>query len=162
MRKILWAPWRMEYILGEKKDKGCIFCTLPKENNDKENLIIFRSKFSFVIMNKYPYNNGHLMVVPYNHVNSLEKLNEGEFIDIFNLMKRSIKALEKTFKPQGLNIGINIGKAAGAGIDTHVHVHIVPRWIGDTNFIPVFSDCKVISDYIANTYEQLLPNFNLD
>ena len=157
-RNLLWAPWRIQYIENEK-DKGCIFCIKPKEKNDKENLILFRSSHSFVIMNKFPYNSGHLMVVPYEHKKDFEYLTDNELMDINNLIKISIKVLRKVMNPDAFNIGLNLGKCAGAGIDEHLHYHIVPRWNGDTNFMPVISDTRVVPEAIERTYEKLKSEF---
>jgi len=157
--KVLWAPWRMSYI-GSIKKHGCIFCEKPKENRDKENLILYRGEKCFIIMNRYPYNNGHLMIAPYRHVGDLEALDEDEMIETMKLLKLSIKALKEAYHPDGFNIGVNIGRAAGAGVKGHIHFHIVPRWVGDTNFMPVFSETKIIPEYLEETYEKLLKHFN--
>ena len=163
--KKLWAPWRMTYIAGiDKKDEGCIFCTKPggkkyRKKKDRENLILHRGKQCFVIMNLFPYNNGHLMVVPYAHaadIGAIDKNTSGELWDLVCLCR---KALTETLHPDGFNIGINLGRTAGAGIDTHLHVHIVPRWNGDTNFMPVLGEAKVISQALHETYDALLPVF---
>jgi ATP adenylyltransferase len=153
----LWAIWRMPYIklLASEGGKECIFCKLPKENSDKENLILHRSSNSFMIMNKYPYNPGHLMVAPYRHVANLDELNDDELIDIMNLVRLSIRILKEAMRPDGFNIGMNVGKAAGAGFEGHIHIHIVPRWIGDANFMPIVSNTKVISEALSSTYDEL-------
>ncbi len=153
MEKI-FAPWRIEYIKMEKME-GCIFCELPKENKDEKNLILHRGKHAFVIMNNYPYNPGHVMVAPYRHVGSWENLNDEEVLDINNLVSLMIRAIKKAMNPHGFNIGINLGRVAGAGIVDHVHVHIVPRWDGDTNFMPVLADTKVIPQAMRETYREL-------
>ncbi len=155
---LLWAPWRIDYILSEK-EKGCIFCNKPKENNDFENLILFRGIYSFVIMNRYPYNSGHLMVVPYRHISQLENLDDKEMLEVNKILRFSISILKKIMNPDGFNIGINLGKAAGAGIDEHLHYHIVPRWVGDTNFMPVFSDTRVVPQTLQDTYMNLKESF---
>ncbi len=152
--KALFAPWRIEYIKMEKPD-GCVFCTLPRENNDEKNLILTRGNHAFVIMNNYPYNPGHVMVVPYRHVGNWESLKDVEVIEINMLVSLMIKAIKNTMSPEGFNIGVNMGRVAGAGIVDHVHVHIVPRWNGDTNFMPVLSDTKVIPQAIRETYKVL-------
>jgi ATP adenylyltransferase len=152
----LWAPWRMEFILGSKQ-KGCIFCQLPKKKNDRQNLIIYRGKFHFIILNKFPYNNGHLMVVPYRHIKDLSKLTSKENAEMMHLSAVAIKALDKTMHPQGHNLGINFGAAGGAGIRDHLHLHIVPRWIGDTNWMPVLDGTKVMIEYLHETYDRLAP-----
>ncbi len=150
----LWAPWRMEYIASPEKE-GCIFCNAIKEKEDKKNLVIYRGDKAFVIMNKYPYNNGHLMIAPYTHTGSFEELSDEEIKDIGKLTKKALKVLKIYGNPQGYNIGINIGRVAGAGIVDHIHLHVVPRWGGDTNFMPVIAETKVISEHIEKTYERL-------
>lgn len=152
----LWAPWRMEYIIStQEEDEGCIFCEKPKETTDKENLIVYRSELSFVIMNKYPYNNGHVMVVPYDHECDYIKLSEKVLLDMQRLLQLSIKALNETMHPHGINIGINLGRSAGAGIDEHLHYHLVPRWNGDTNFMPILTGTKVVSESLKESWEKL-------
>ena len=150
----LWAPWRMEFILAEKS-KGCIFCWKPKEKEDETNYILYRGEKNFVILNSYPYNPGHLIVTPYRHVSSLEDLANEELWEHFDIVRRSTKALRSVFNPMGFNIGINIGKSAGAGIADHVHTHIVPRWEGDTNFMSVISTTKVVPEALVSTYQRL-------
>jgi ATP adenylyltransferase len=147
----------MEYILG-KKQRGCIFCKKPLERNHKENLVLHQGRYAFVMMNKFPYNNGHLMVVPRRHCVSLEELSDREFRELFFLLRGSVQALKKSLKPHGFNIGINIGKVGGAG-EEHIHVHIVPRWAGDTNFMPVLCETKTIPEYLEKTYQKLHPTF---
>jgi ATP adenylyltransferase len=152
----LWAPWRMEYIQNaEHDDQGCIFCVKPQEAKDKDNLIVHRSTSSFVIMNKYPYNNGHLMIVPYLHESDLTRLSDEILLDIQHLLQLSIIVLKQTMKPHGINIGINLGRCGGAGIVDHLHYHLVPRWNGDTNFMPILADTKVISEALTATREKL-------
>ncbi len=152
------APWRIEYIEMEKP-KGCILCDKPKENNDAQNYILYRGDKNFIMMNLYPYNAGHLMIAPYRHIANLEELNNEELREYWQIVTRSLKVLRKVFNPGGFNIGINMGKAAGAGIEEHVHTHIVPRWHGDTNFMPVIGDVKVISQALAETYQKLKEQF---
>ena len=152
--EILWAPWRMEYILGEK-ESGCIFCTRINQDSDKENLILSRGENNFVIMNKYPYNNGHLMVVPNRHTSEFDSLSDPEKLEMMNLVSKSMNVLKKTVNPDGFNVGLNIGKIAGAGIDNHLHFHIVPRWVADTNFMPVVGQTKIISEDLGETWERL-------
>ena len=153
MRRI-WAPWRIEYIQMEKPE-GCILCDKPKQNNDALNYILYRGDENFVIMNSYPYNPGHLMVAPYRHIAKLEGLTDGERNEHFEIVGRGIQLLKQVLNPDGFNIGINIGRAAGAGIDDHIHTHIVPRWGGDTNFMPVIADIRVIPEALAETYKKL-------
>jgi ATP adenylyltransferase len=148
----------MEYIQMEKPE-GCILCDKPEQNSDTLNYILYRGDKNFVIMNTYPYNPGHLMIAPYRHAASLEELTDDELHEHFEIVSRSIKILRQAFNPAGFNIGINLGRVAGAGIDDHVHTHIVPRWQGDTNFMPVFSDIRVVNEAVAQTYEKLKGKF---
>lgn len=159
----LWSPWRSNYIQSfkHKSDKEeCVFCVAPKlEITDDESLVVYKSKHCFVMLNLYPYNSGHLMIIPYRHMSDIEELTEKEFADITKLLTLSKKALTATMKPQGFNIGANIGKAAGAGIDQHIHFHIVPRWNGDTNFMPTLGEVKVISQDLLETKKELIEAF---
>jgi len=152
---ILWAPWRMEYIENVCVDKDCIFCTKPKERADRQNLIVFRGKSCFIIMNRYPYNNGHLLVVPYKHTCSMNDLTTQEVFELFELIRQSCNVLTDLFNAQGFNIGMNVGRIAGAGIDDHLHFHVVPRWSGDTNFMPVTGHTKIVSEGLEQTWEKL-------
>jgi len=152
----MWAPWRDKYISNVGSTK-CIFC-IPKKpdpSDDKKRLILHRSEHSFVIMNKYPYNNGHIMVAPYKHASGLDLLSEETLMDMMRMINKVKKALDAAIKPHGYNIGANIGRTAGAGFDKHVHMHIVPRWNGDTNFMPVFTNVKVISESLGSLYKRL-------
>lgn len=151
--KTLWAPWRIEYITGGKNE-GCIFCDKPQEGNDKENLILYKGETSFIIMNRYPYSNGHLMAVPYKHTNNMSELTDDERFELMNLTTKCIEILD-IMKPDGFNVGMNLGTAGGAGIDDHLHFHIVPRWSGDTNFMPLIGDVKVMPEYLEDTYKTL-------
>jgi len=154
----IWAPWRIQYIQMEKPE-GCILCEKPGQNNDAQNYILYRGSKNFVIMNAYPYNPGHLMVAPYRHVASLDELTDDELREHFSIVSRSVRLLRQVFAPGGFNIGVNIGKVAGAGIDEHVHTHIVPRWQGDTNFMPVISEVRVVPEALAETYKKLEGKF---
>lgn len=157
----LWAPWRMSYVQNvDTNDKGCIFCTKPIETEDRKNLILHRGDHVFVLMNLFPYNNGHLMVIPYRHTSDIIDLPPETTAELWSKLCLCRQALSAAFHPDGFNIGMNIGRIAGAGIDQHVHLHIVPRWNGDTNFMPVVGKTKVISQGIEETYDQLLPYFN--
>ena len=140
----LWAPWRSKFI-SSKKVKGCIFCKRLKENKDRKNLILFRGEKSFVIMNRFPYNPGHLMACTNRHTGKLENLTESEMKDLMKTTQLAIKTLKSALKPQGLNLGLNLGKVSGAGVASHLHIHIVPRWNGDTNFMPILARTKVVS-----------------
>ncbi|MCZ7585784.1 MAG: HIT domain-containing protein [Deltaproteobacteria bacterium] len=154
----LWAPWRVPYLKGEKP-VGCIFCDKPKEDRDEDNLILHRGTHHFVIMNLFPYSNGHLMIVPYLHTDALEDLDAAAAVELFDLIKAARKALLESMNPEGFNVGINLGRVAGAGIHEHVHVHVVPRWLGDTNFMPTLAGTKVISEHIQESYRKLAPHF---
>ena len=156
--KQIWAPWRIEYIQMEKPE-GCILCDKPKEKYDVANYILYRGEKNFIIMNSYPYNPGHLMIAPYRHVANLEELTDEERCEHFEMVSRSVKILREVFNPAGFNIGMNLGKIAGAGIDDHIHTHIVPRWQGDTNFMPVIADLRVVPEALAETYEKLKRRF---
>jgi len=149
----LWAPWRIKYIKNAKKTKKCIFCESLRNKN--KHYVIFRTKYSFAMLNIFPYNNGHVMVSPIKHTRELSQLNETETLDLMKSLTRTKKLLEKTLKPDGYNIGINISRSAGAGITGHLHIHIVPRWQGDTNFMPVLSGTKIISQSLKELYRQL-------
>ncbi len=155
--KLLWAPWRMPYLTSmEEKKQGCVLCAITAaKHHNRKNHVLLRTKTACVVLNKYPYNSGHLMVVPYRHVSDLEVLDRTEQSDIMRLLVLCKKALDSAFHPQGFNIGINLGRAAGAGIDDHVHAHIVPRWNGDTNFMPALAKTKVISISLDKTYSLL-------
>ena len=159
MEKILYSPWRLNYILSEKED-GCIFCIKPQEKTDKKNLILYRTKHSFVIMNLFPYNNGHLMVVPNRHIASMVDLPDKELCDLTTTLKLSEKIVREVYSPDGINVGINLGRAAGAGIDTHLHIHIVPRWKGDVNFMTVAGGYRVIPESFESSYDKLKEAFD--
>lgn len=152
----LWAPWRVKYITKVSSMKGCIFCSKPKAKNDRKNYIVARTRHSFSILNLYPYNNGHMMIVPHRHVDSLTKLNREETADLVDLLNRTQELLSDAMDPDGFNIGINIGRAAGAGVKDHVHIHIVPRWFGDANFMQVTASTKVISESLDALYGKLI------
>ncbi len=153
----LWAPWRIDYILREKDDK-CFLCERPKEKDDEKNLIVFRGKKCFVILNRYPYNSGHLMIAPYRHILNIEELEDEESEELFYILKKTIIALKEAFRPEGFNVGTNLGEAAGAG-EEHLHFHVLPRWIGDTNFMPTLADVKVLPEHLKTTYEKLSKSF---
>lgn len=156
--KKLWAPWRMEYI-GSGKKEGCIFCVKDIPEEDERRLVIFRGKHSFVIMNKYPYNNGHVMAAPYGHVSCLMGLKDEVLEDLFRTVRRCVGILKEVYRPEGFNTGLNLGAAAGAGFEGHLHVHVVPRWNGDCNFMPVLADTKVLPEHLASTHEKLRKAF---
>lgn len=155
---ILYAPWRFTYIKTtvEQERRECIFCEAVRKPDD-ESLILYRGNHSYIIMNLYPYNTGHVMVVPYRHVPTLEDLDENEMLEIMLLVKAALKAIRRVYNPHGFNIGVNLGRVAGAGVEEHVHIHIVPRWNGDTNFMPVIAGVKVISQDVREAYKALKP-----
>ena len=157
--KHLWAPWRMEYIEKEIKGEGCIFCSRLREDDGPHNLILYRSSHAFVIMNKFPYNPGHLMICPFRHERDIENLSVDEARDLFECLKLSVKVLKKVMEPHGYNIGLNSGRVAGAGVEDHLHFHIVPRWNGDTNFMPVLAEVKVVPEHLERTYRKLKTAF---
>ncbi len=148
----LWAPWRLNYIQA-KKPKGCIFC--QGLANPKKRYVIFKTKFSFCMLNIFPYNNGHLMVSPIRHVGDLSKLKDAQMLDLFKSVNKAKHLLGKVLKPKGYNLGVNIGSVAGAGVVDHLHIHIVPRYPGDTNFMPIMSDSKVVSESLEAMYKLL-------
>ncbi|WP_246051274.1 HIT family protein [Balnearium lithotrophicum] len=158
MLEIIWAPWRLSYVsrVG-KEDNGCFICKAAKEYPEraKENLVLYRGERALVILNKFPYNTGHLMVCPVRHTGDFTSLLTEEVVEINDLLKRALKALKRAYNPDGFNIGLNLGKASGGSVDTHIHYHVVPRWIGDTNFLPVVSGVKVIPQSLEETYETL-------
>ncbi len=147
----------MDYI-GKEKPEGCVFCRVLKENKDKENLLLLRGEKAFVMMNRFPYNNGHLMILPGRHCVDLDALEEEESCELFEFVKLSPRILTASLHPHGFNIGLNIGKAGGAG-EEHLHFHVVPRWIGDTNFMPALGETKIIPEYLEETYRKLQPGF---
>lgn len=157
---ILWAPWRMEYIKSPRKHtSSCVFCEKLHDNRDRENLLLHRSSHSFVIMNPFPYNNGHLMVLPNEHVPDMNKLSDEGMLDFIKTTRFCIDCLQSSMMPEGFNIGINFGKVAGAGLGEHMHLHIVPRWAGDASFITVIGETRVIPEHVARTYDMLADIF---
>lgn len=154
--KTMWAPWRIEYIKSDKEE-GCVFCKALSEKND---LTLFTGESTMVVMNKYPYINGHLLVSPISHISGLDQLNQFEMGVLLLTVEKSIEVLKKVMRPDGFNVGLNLGKVAGAGIEEHLHFHIVPRWFGDTNALTVFADVRVIPEHIAETYNNLKPYFD--
>jgi len=152
--KHLFSPWRSAYI-SQKQPKGCFLCRSARQTDDAANLILYRGPKVFVIMNRYPYNNGHLMIAPYRHVADITRLQPAESRELFARLQLAVSILRKELKPDAFNIGMNLGRVAGAGLVGHVHLHIVPRWNGDTNFMPVSADTRVISEALAATWERL-------
>lgn len=161
----LWAPWRMEYILGENKPEGCIFCSFARPSEDgraeraREDLVLAVEEHAFVCLNRYPFTAGHTMVVPRRHVADPSELSDVENAALFGLVRRAVAATRAALRCEGLNVGMNLGKVAGAGIADHLHVHVVPRWGGDTNFMPVLADVRVMPQHLDETWQRLAPQF---
>ena len=157
----IWAPWRLEYVSDASKDaeEACIFCAKPAEDDDQANLIVHRGDRCFVILNLYPYTNGHLMIAPYEHVGALQKVEAQTSAEMMGLAQRAIEILEAEYEPHGFNVGFNQGRVAGAGVEHHIHMHVVPRWGGDTNFMPVLADTRVMPQTLEQSYEALRGKF---
>jgi len=154
LMEYLWAPWRVEY-LERHEETGCILCQKPAGDNDEANLILYRGQHNFIILNAFPYNPGHLLVAPYRHIAAPEDLTKKEAEEHFDIVKKALALLKEVMKPAGFNIGLNLGRVAGAGIAEHLHTHVVPRWQGDANFMPVTCDTKVMSESLSNLYQKL-------
>lgn len=150
----LWTPWRMEYIVSDKQS-GCIFCSALAQQNDRETYIVYRAQHSFAMLNKYPYNNGHLMIVPYQHSADLNALGSETQLELMQLIARATQWLTTSSKPDGFNIGMNLGKAGGAGVTEHLHFHVVPRWVGDTNYMSIVGGTRVIAEWLDDTWQRL-------
>lgn len=157
--KQLWAPWRIEYILGPKPD-ACVFCIPEHTDEDAERLILYRGKYAFVLMNKFPYSNGHLLVTPYRHMMELSALSAEEGREVMTLLQKCTVILKERFHCQGINVGLNLGEAAGAGIKEHMHFHLVPRWNGDSSFMAVLDEVRVMPEHLTATYHALKPYFD--
>ncbi|MFW5697116.1 MAG: HIT family protein [Fimbriimonadaceae bacterium] len=158
MAKRLWAPWRFDYVREADKQEpveGCIFVELPKRDNDRDNLILYRGKKAFVMLNGYPYTSGHLMVAPYKHTAEMQELDDEELLEINQLVARALGWLKQAYGPDGYNVGVNLGRAGGAGIPTHIHWHIVPRWNGDTNFMTAIGETRVLPQSLESSYDVL-------
>jgi len=157
--KPIWAPWRMTYIEEGSKHPGCIFCDKPKEPDARASLVLIQTAHSVVMLNKYPYNAGHLLLAPKRHTNQLAALSREEYEDLCDSLQSSVDIVLKVLKPGGINLGMNLGQCAGAGVEEHLHWHVVPRWEGDTNFMPVVGEVKVISQHLLESYDRLSPHF---
>jgi ATP adenylyltransferase len=157
----IWAPWRLAYVKDASKDSAdeCVFCAKPAEDDDEANLIVHRGERCFVILNLYPYTNGHLMVAPFQHVATLPELDAETVAEMMALAQSAMRLLEDTYSPHGYNVGFNQGRVAGAGVEHHIHMHVVPRWGGDTNFMPVLADVRVMPQTLEQTYEALRGGF---
>lgn len=157
--KQLWAPWRMAYIQEGVKEDGCIFCTKFRNADPRAGLVLTHTAYTVVMLNKFPYNNGHLLLAPKRHENDLAQLPAEDFADLNETLRRSIEIVREVFQPGGVNLGMNLGKCAGAGIEDHLHWHIVPRWEGDTNFMPVLGETRVMPQHLLDCYDRLQPLF---
>ena len=160
MEKPIWAPWRIEYIRSEKP-KGCIFCEFPaaSEADDRKNLVVHRSSLTFTCLNRYPYNSGHLMVIPKLHVAELGALPPDVHAELGDELRRAVAVVQAVYRPEGVNVGMNLGRAAGAGIADHLHWHVVPRWVGDNNFMPVLADQRVVVEALDEAWTRLRAGF---
>jgi ATP adenylyltransferase len=158
----IWAPWRLPYVKDASKDKeeGCIFCTKPAENDDQRNFVVHRGPLCFVILNTFPYTNGHLMVAPYEHTPALQELDADTVAEMMALSQAAMRRLEEVYAPHGYNVGFNQGRIAGAGFESHIHMHVVPRWGGDTNFMPVLADTRVMAQTPQQSYDTLRGAFD--
>ncbi len=159
--KNLFAPWRMAVLEAYDRSSGCILCSLRDSKNDDDSLIVHRSSTAYVVLNKFPYANGHLMIVPLRHVSDWAQLNESEVLDIHSLTAKALRVLKEQLRAEGFNLGVNLGSTAGAGIPDHVHQHIVPRWTGDVNFMPLLAEVKVISEHLHATFEKIKRSWHL-
>jgi ATP adenylyltransferase len=155
----IWAPWRLPYVKGDKTSE-CIFCTKPDAGDDRESLIVHRGERCFVILNAFPYTNGHLMVAPFEHVARIQDLDSATLTEMMELSRSAMARLEDTYSPEGYNVGFNQGRVAGAGVEHHIHVHVVPRWGGDTNFMPVLGDTRVMPQTLEESYDALQGAFS--
>lgn len=158
----LWSPWRIEFILDKRQKEGgapCIFCELKEETPDSKNLVLYRGRETYVVMNRFPYTNGHLLIIPYGHQSHLKELSQEAHQEVLSLTVKSMEILKEALNPEGFNCGMNVGRVAGCGILDHFHWHIVPRWNGDTNFMPVLGDVRVMPEYLSQTYVRLKPGF---
>ena len=158
----LWAPWRMELVSKGETPSGCIFCELPLERDDRKNLILGRTGRTFAMLNKYPYNNGHLMVIPRQHASDVHALSEVDYQELSEMLRVALRLVGRAYAPHGANLGMNLGRVAGAGIADHLHWHVVPRWGGDTNFMPVLTDTKVMVEHLNASWERLRPLFDAE
>lgn len=155
----LWSPWRYDYITSNKREEGCVFCRIDREHKDAENYVVHRARLNFILLNLFPYTNGHLMIVPYEHQASLADAGETATTEMIELAKRAQVALEAEYHPDGFNIGMNLGSSAGAGVADHLHLHVVPRWTGDANFVSIIGETRVLPEDLATTCWRLKKHF---
>jgi ATP adenylyltransferase len=158
----LWSPWRYRYVSSAKSDRECLFCRIASESKDKENYVLLRAERNFVLLNRYPYTSGHLMIVPYAHVATLEASDPAALVEMMSLAQRVETILRGAYRAGGFNIGLNIGKSAGAGVAEHIHTHVLPRWSGDVNFMTTVGETRVLAEDLEGTYEKLLPLMGAD
>lgn len=156
----IWTPWRYRYIASAGREEGCVFCRIEHEHRDAENYLVHRAKLNFVILNLFPYTSGHLMIVPYQHKASLASVDHATTTEMIELAKRAQTALEAEYHPDGLNIGMNLGRSAGAGVADHLHLHVVPRWSGDANFVSIVGETRVLPEELETTYQKLKKHFD--
>lgn len=155
----LWSPWRAQYVADANRPPGCFLCQKPLEQRDDENLILYRGALAYAVMNIYPYNSGHLLVAPYQHISDLGAADPAIATELMALVQRCLRAISAAYRPEGFNTGMNLGSAAGAGEPGHLHMHVVPRWVGDTSFMPVLADTKTLPETLQKTYAKLKPQF---
>jgi ATP adenylyltransferase len=156
----IWSPWRYKYIASADSEPGCVFCRVQQQGTDPENLIVYRGQKDFIILNLFPYTSGHLMIVPYEHVASLPEMDLAATAEMMELAKRAQSALEAEYHPDGFNIGMNLGRSAGAGVADHLHLHVVPRWTGDANFVSILGETRVLPEDLQTTYQKLKKHFS--
>jgi ATP adenylyltransferase len=156
----IWSPWRYKYIASAGREEGCVFCRIEREHRDIENYLVHRAELNFVILNLFPYTSGHLMIVPYHHQASLAALDQATTTEMIELAKRAQTALEAEYHPDGFNIGMNLGRSAGAGVADHLHLHVVPRWSGDANFVSIVGETRVLPEDLAATHQKLKKHFD--
>ena len=151
----LWSPWRYQYLNAPKKTDGCVFCRIASDSDDRTNLIVYRAEHNFVVLNRFPYTSGHVMVVPYAHVSDLSAIREEAANEMMALMRLSEKHLRTVYRPEGINLGMNIGESAGAGIAAHIHMHVLARWHGDANFMTTIAETRILPEDLATTWQRL-------
>jgi len=156
----IWSPWRYKYIASADREPGCVFCRAAGDGDDRRNLILYRARLNFVILNLFPYTSGHLMIVPYEHTASLAEVSSETTSEMMELAKQANRALEAEYNPDGLNVGMNLGRSAGAGVADHIHLHVVPRWTGDANFVSIVGETRVLPEDLQATYDKLKKRFS--
>jgi ATP adenylyltransferase len=155
----LWSPWRYRYVTGQDPETGCVFCRKIEETRDEENLVLYRGLNNFVLLNLYPYTSGHLMIAPYRHIGQLSLADDATWTELMHLTRKAEQAIQTAYRPEGINLGMNLGKSAGAGIADHIHMHVLPRWQADSNFISVIGETRVLPEALSDTYRKLKPLF---